>query len=52
MHNVKFKDIKIKEAEEILILENADDISFENVTIGEQIWNGTFSSLHIESVTR
>ena len=52
VHNVKFKDIKIKEAEEILILENADDISFENVTIGEQIWNGTFSSLHIESVTR
>jgi len=50
--NVKFKDIKIKEAEEILILENADDISFENVTIGEQVWNGTFSSLHIESVTR
>ena len=52
VNNVKFKDIKIKEAEEILILENADDISFENVTIGEQVWNGTFSSLHIESVTR
>lgn len=35
VYNVKFKDIKIKEVEEIFILENVDDISFENVIIGE-----------------
>lgn len=46
VHNVTFKDISIKNADTSLILENAKDITFDNVTIGTQTWNGTFSSLN------
>ena len=52
VHNVIFKDISIKNADTSLILENAKDITFDNVTIGNQTWNGTFSSLNTSSTSK
>ena len=52
VYNVIFKDISIKNADTSLILENAKDITFDNVTIGNQTWNGTFSSLNTSAKSK
>jgi len=52
VHNVLFKDISIKNADTSLILENARDITFDNVAIGNQTWNGTFSSLNTSAKSK
>ena len=45
VHDVTFRNIRIKKADIPLILENAENIHFENVQIGNQFWNGKFSAL-------
>ena len=45
VYDVTFRNIRIKKADIPLILENAENIHFENVQIGNQFWNGKFSAL-------
>lgn len=45
VYDVTFKNITIQNAQIPLILENAKDITFDNVTIKGQAWNGRFSAL-------
>jgi len=43
LQNVTFKNIKVEKVEIPMVLENAVDLKFENVKLGDQIVDGTFS---------
>lgn len=40
LQDVVFKNIKVNKAEKVLVLENAENIGFENVSVGDQTING------------
>lgn len=43
LESILFKNIKVDEAEEVLILENVRDIHFENVQVGDEHIDGMLS---------
>lgn len=49
LESVLFKNVKVGEAEKVMILENARDIRFENVQIGDERIDGTLSRRRLDS---